>query len=77
MKKVAAMFLLTWDFPIRGKSLLRHKLTVQIHKLLKECCVTQGEDAKLLGTTQAQVSALMRCRPVSVSVSISQYSDRI
>ena len=30
--------------------------------------VTQVEAAKLLGTTQAQVSALMRCRPVSVSV---------
>jgi hypothetical protein len=26
---------------------------------------TQTEAAKLLGTTQAQVSALMRCRPVS------------
>jgi predicted XRE-type DNA-binding protein len=64
-------------FPNSGQELVKAKLTVQIHKLLKECCVTQGEDAKLLGTTQAQVSALMRCRPVSVSVSISQYSDRI
>ena len=27
-----------------------------------------AEAARLLGTTQAQVSALMRCRPVSVSV---------
>jgi len=30
--------------------------------------LTQQQAAKLLGTTQAQVSALMRCKPVSVSV---------
>jgi transcriptional regulator len=30
--------------------------------------LTQTKAAEVLGTTQAQVSALMRCRPVSVSV---------
>ncbi len=34
----------------------------------KERELTQSKAATLLGTTQAQVSALMRCRPVSVSV---------
>ena len=51
-----------------GQELLKAKLTVQIYKLLKERSITQDEVAKLLGTTQAQVSALMRCKPVSVSV---------
>jgi predicted XRE-type DNA-binding protein len=50
------------------QELLKAKLTVQIYKLLKARGVTQSEAAKLLGTTQAQVSALMRCKPVSVSV---------
>jgi predicted XRE-type DNA-binding protein len=50
------------------QELLKAKLTVEIYKLLKKRGVTQTEAAKLLGTTQAQVSALMRCRPVSVSV---------
>jgi predicted XRE-type DNA-binding protein len=50
------------------QEMLKAKLTVEIYKLLKKRGVTQSEGAKLLGTTQAQVSALMRCRPVSVSV---------
>jgi predicted XRE-type DNA-binding protein len=50
------------------QELLKAKLTVEIYKLLKVRGVTQQEAAKLLGTTQAQVSALMRCKPVSVSV---------
>ena len=50
------------------QELLKAKLTVQIYKLLKARRLTQQEAAKLLGTTQAQVSALMRCKPVSVSV---------
>src|ERR1044072_8764826 len=50
------------------QELLKAKLTVEIYKLLKKRGVTQSEAAKLLGTTQAQVSALMRCKPVSVSV---------
>jgi predicted XRE-type DNA-binding protein len=47
---------------------LKAKLTVEIYKHLKARGNTQQEAAKLLGTTQAQVSALMRCKPVSVSV---------
>jgi predicted XRE-type DNA-binding protein len=50
------------------QELLKAKLTVQIYKPLKERGLTQSEAARLLGTTQAQVSTLMRCRPVSVSV---------
>jgi predicted XRE-type DNA-binding protein len=41
---------------------------VQICRLLKDRDLTQAKAAKLLGTIQAQVSAIMRCRPVSVSV---------
>jgi predicted XRE-type DNA-binding protein len=55
-------------FPNSEQELVKSKLTVQIYRLLKDRGVTQAEAAKLLGTTQAQVSALMRCRPVSVSV---------
>jgi predicted XRE-type DNA-binding protein len=50
------------------QELLKAKLTVQIYRLLKERGITRQEAGKLLGTTQAQVSALMRCKPVSVSV---------
>jgi len=50
------------------QELLKAKLTVQIYRLIKERELTQSKAAALLGTTQAQVSALMRCRPVSVSV---------
>lgn len=50
------------------QELLKAKLTIEIYKLLKKRGITQKEAAKLLGTTQAQVSALMRCKPVSVSV---------
>lgn len=50
------------------QELLKAELTIEIYRLLKKRGVTQQEAAKLLGTTQAQVSALMRCKPVSVSV---------
>ena len=50
------------------QEMLKARLTVEIYKLLTKRGITQSEAAKLLGTTQAQVSALMRCRPVSVSV---------
>jgi predicted XRE-type DNA-binding protein len=50
------------------QELLKAKLTIEIYKLLRKRGVTQREAAKMLGTTQAQVSALMRCKPVSVSV---------
>jgi predicted XRE-type DNA-binding protein len=46
--------------------LVKAKLTVQIYQILRDRKITQTETARLLGTTQAQVSALMRCRPVSV-----------
>ena len=54
--------------PNSEQELLKAKLTVQIYKLIREQNLTQTKAAELLGTTQAQVSALMRCRPVSVSV---------
>lgn len=55
-------------FPNSEQELVKAKLTVQIYRLLIDRGLTQSEAAKLLGTTQAQVSALMRCRPASVSV---------
>jgi predicted XRE-type DNA-binding protein len=55
-------------FPHSEQEMVKAKLTVQIYRLLKERGLTQADAAKLLGTTQSQVSALMRCRPVSVSV---------
>ena len=48
--------------------MVKVKLTLQIYRTLKGRGLTQIEEARLLGTTQARVSALMRCRPVSVSV---------
>lgn len=55
-------------FPNSEQELVKAKLTVQIYRLLKDRGLTQAEAAKLLGTSQAQISTLMRCRPVSVSV---------
>jgi predicted XRE-type DNA-binding protein len=55
-------------FKDAGQELMKANLTVQIYKLLSERGVTQAEAAKLLGTTQPQVSALMRCKPTSISV---------
>lgn len=54
--------------PNSEQELLKAKLTVQIYRIVKQRGLTQSKAAALLGTTQAQVSALMRCRPVSVSV---------
>src|SRR5436853_7736503 len=54
--------------PHSEQELVKAKLTVQIYRLIRERGLTQARAAELLGTTQAQVSALMRCRPVSVSV---------
>jgi|SRR5690349_2111730 predicted XRE-type DNA-binding protein len=54
--------------PNSEQELLKAKLTVQIYRLIKERGLTQTRAAELLRTTQAQVSALMRCRPVSISV---------
>lgn len=50
------------------QELVKAELTVQIYKLLSERGLTQWGAAKLLGTTQPQISALMRCRPTSISV---------
>jgi predicted XRE-type DNA-binding protein len=55
-------------FPNSEQELVKAKLTAQIYRLLKSQGLTQIKAAELLGTTQAQVSALMRCRPVSISV---------
>lgn len=55
-------------FPNSEQELVKAKLTAQIYQILRDRKITQTEAARLLGTTQAQVSALMRCRPTSVSV---------
>jgi predicted XRE-type DNA-binding protein len=54
--------------PNSEQELLKAELTVQIFKLVSERKLTQSNAAELLGTTQAQVSALMHCRPVSISI---------
>ena len=56
--------------PNPDQELLKAKLTLQIHNLLKARKLTQAEAAALLRTTQPQISALMRLRPVSVSVGL-------
>lgn len=48
--------------------LLRATLTIEIYRLLKARGVTPGEAAKMLGATRAQVSALMRCKPIAAPV---------
>jgi len=55
-------------FPGSEQALVKARLTVQIFPILGDRKLTQVEAARLPGTTQAQVSALTRCRPVSVSV---------
>ena len=57
-----------FGMPNSEQELLKAELTAQIFKLIRERKLTQSKAAELLRTTQAQVSALMRCRPVSVSV---------
>jgi predicted XRE-type DNA-binding protein len=54
--------------PESEQELLKAKLTLQIHRLLKQRKLTQAEAAKLLGTTQPQVSALIALKPIAVSV---------
>jgi predicted XRE-type DNA-binding protein len=56
------------SLPNSAQEMIKAKLTIQIYRLIKARGLTQAEAAKLLGTTQSQVSALMRCRPVSISV---------
>ncbi len=43
--------------PNSGQELLKAKLTIQLFRLIKARGLTQTEAARLLGTTQAQVSA--------------------
>lgn len=50
------------------QELLKAKLTLEIHLRLKERGLSQADAAKMLGTTQPQVSALMRLKPASVSI---------
>jgi predicted XRE-type DNA-binding protein len=54
--------------PDSGQELLKAQLTLQIHRLLKQRGMTQVDAAKLLRTTQPQVSALMALKPAAVSV---------
>jgi|SRR5271165_7532212 len=55
--------------PNAKQEMLKATLTVQISKLLKARKLKQSEATRLLGTTQPQISALIRCKPVSASVS--------
>jgi predicted XRE-type DNA-binding protein len=50
------------------QELFKAKLTLQIHRIIKARKLTQVAAANLLGTTQPQVSSLMRLRPTSLSV---------
>jgi predicted XRE-type DNA-binding protein len=54
--------------PNSGQELLKAELTLQVHRLLKQRGMTQADAAKLLRTTQPQVSALLALKPVAVSV---------
>jgi len=55
-------------FPHSEDEIVKAKLTVEIYRLLRARKLTQVAAAKFLGTTQAQVSAIMRCRPVNISI---------
>jgi predicted XRE-type DNA-binding protein len=54
--------------PNSEQELLKAKLTIQVHLLLKKRQLAQTDAAKLLGTTQPQISALLNLKPVSVSI---------
>jgi predicted XRE-type DNA-binding protein len=54
--------------PNAGQELLKAELILQVHRLLKQRGMSQKDAAKLLRTTQPQVSALMALKPVAVSV---------
>ena len=54
--------------PNSGQELLKAQITLQVHRLLKARGMSQTDAAKLLRTTQPQVSALMALKPVAVSV---------
>jgi predicted XRE-type DNA-binding protein len=48
--------------PHSAQELVKAKLTVQIYQILRDRKLTQTEAARLLGTTQAQVSACAAAR---------------
>jgi predicted XRE-type DNA-binding protein len=54
--------------PDSDHELLIAKLTLQIHRIISSRKLAQVAAATLLGTTQPQVSSLMRLRPTSLSV---------
>ena len=54
--------------PNSGQELLKAQITLQVQRLLKARGMSQTDAAKLLRTTQPQVSALMALKPVAVSV---------
>jgi predicted XRE-type DNA-binding protein len=55
-------------FPNSDREVVKARLTAQISQILRDRKITQKEAARLLGTTQSHVSALKRCRPISVSI---------
>jgi predicted XRE-type DNA-binding protein len=57
------------------QELLKAKLTLRICRLIEARGPNQSEAARWLGTTQPQISALMRCKPVSVSVSVGRLME--
>ncbi len=54
--------------PDSEQELFKAKLILQIHRIITSRKLTQVAAAALLGTTQPQVSGLMRLRPTSLSV---------
>src|SRR5271169_1357863 len=56
------------ELPDAGQELLKARLALQIHSILKNTGMTQTEIAKILGVRQPQVSLLMRNRSGSFSV---------
>lgn len=54
--------------PNPEQELVKARLTLQIHKIVKERGLTQVQAGKLLGVGQPQVSALMRNRAGNFSV---------
>jgi len=56
------------DLPHSDQELLKARLTLQIHKLIKARGLTQAEAGEILGIKQPHVSALMRNRSGMFSV---------
>ena len=47
---------------------IKAELTMQISELIRQQNIPQEQVAKMLGTTQPRVSALVLCKPMSVSI---------